>query len=1132
MMREIKTIHQFHPSCVPGDGVTKSLFYFRKLLRQLGFASEIYCENIAPELRSEVRPLDQLERNGNFLFLHHHSLGYQNADWIRRLPVPRVLVYHNITPPHLLPEGELRELSRLGRIQLAEWAGECIGAIGVSEYNSEELRGNGYRNIATLPILVDLDELATRAWDQATVEQLRTALNIVFVGRISENKRQHELIEVFDEFLHFTSQPARLVLAGGITSDVYYRRLQQMVAERGADGRVVFLGKVGDPVVQSLYRVADIFLCLSEHEGFCMPIIEAMMHDVPVVARDAGALAHTLGPGGLLLQADQTDPRKIAATLQVLIDEPGLRRQVIQGQRRNLERYRSARLLRELAAYLDGLGCAIHRVPAGADVTPPRPYWQVEGPVDSTYSLAIVNRELGLALARRGHDVGLYRCSGRDGGSPDPRWLEKHAPDAVQLTIRADALHAAGVQPKVALRFNYPPWVDGMRGEERIVHSYGWEESGFPAEYVHAFNRRLDMVTTLSEQVRKILRDNGVRVPVVVTGTGVDHLLHETPRPFELPEAAARARFRFLHVSSCFPRKGVDALLAAYARAFRADDDVVLIIKTFPNPHNDVAQQIVRWRERDPGFPSVVLIEQDIGEDQLMWLYQQCQALVAPSRGEGFGMPLAEAMLFRVPVITTAWGGQTDFCTEQTAWLCDFDFAFSGSHLGVPHSVWAEPKVDHLAELMRDVYEATPEQLKPRVEAARALCLRQYTWEQVARRTEEAVALLDALPVWRKQPRIGWVTTWNSRCGIANYARFLAGGIPEDRMVVLATRNADIVTADESYVTRCWEENIDAPHVDHVLEKLLEQQVGAVVIQYNFAFFSVAALGRLVRQLHERGIPSYVFLHATADVQQENRHISLRHAAQDLALAERLVVHGVADLNRLKSFGLIENVLLFPHGVRTPLPPADAGMRTRRGLDGKKVLATYGFLLPHKGAQPLLQAFAQLAKKDSRLHLLMINALYPNPVSMQEKRECEALIEKLGLAGRVTMVTDFLPDEESLAWLQLADLIVYPYQFTQESSSAAVRGGLAAGRPVAVTPLSIFDDVADAVEYLPGTGVDDLARGIGKLLADETALAALAERGHRWCEPRQWPRLSARLLDLIDGVANDLHLRQLVSSNS
>src|SRR5690606_34117410 len=137
--------------------------------------------------------------------------------------------------------------------------------------------------------------------------------------------------------------------------------------------------------------------------------------------------------------------------------------------------------------------------------------------------------------------------------------------------------------------------------------------------------------------------------------------------------------------------------------------------------------------------------------------------------------------------------------------------------------------------------------------------------------------------------------------------------------------------------------------------------------------------------------------------------------------------------------------LLFPHGVLATPPLPDTSERARRGVEGKRVLATYGFLLPHKGAQQLLRAFAQLAARDSSLHLLMVTALYPSGVSVQEKRECEALVDELGLQKRVTFITDFLPDSESLAWLQLADLIVYPYQFTQESSSAAVRGGLAAG---------------------------------------------------------------------------------------
>src|SRR5690606_12965827 len=148
---------------------------------------------------------------------------------------------------------------------------------------------------------------------------------------------------------------------------------------------------------------------------------------------------------------------------------------------------------------------------------------------------------------------------------------------------------------------------------------------------------------------------------------------------------------------------------------------------------------------------------------------------------------------------------------------------------------------------------------------------------------------------------------------------------------------------------------------------------------------------------------------------------------------------------------------------------------------------------------------------DASLHLLLSTALYPSGVSVQEKRECEALIEELKLKDKVTFVTDFLPDRESLALMQAAELIVYPYQFTQESASGAVRIGLASGTPVAVTPLSIFDDVAQAVHKLPGTDEAALTQGLGELLGDPAALEALRQRAAEWCEPREWFKLSVRL---------------------
>jgi glycosyltransferase involved in cell wall biosynthesis len=283
----------------------------------------------------------------------------------------------------------------------------------------------------------------------------------------------------------------------------------------------------------------------------------------------------------------------------------------------------------------------------------------------------------------------------------------------------------------------------------------------------------------------------------------------------------------------------------------------------------------------------------------------------------------------------------------------------------------------------------------------------------------------------------------------------------------------------------------------------------------------MASLAWLIERASQAGIGVHCFFHATADLVRDGTVISLAPIAPALAKADRLYVHGIQDLNRLKEYGLVDNVVLFPQGV---LPTPDGSGESERaalGLSGKRIVASYGFLLPGKGVPQLVDAFAALAAEDPAWHLLLLNARYPAPESEAEEAACRALIAQHDLTGRVTLVTDFLPDAESLARLQMADLIVYPYQQTRESSSAAVRMGLAAGRPVAVTPLSIFEDVADAVHFLPGTDAAALADGIRHVLSS-TKPSELVKRAEAWAAPRQWPALSVRLLNIIDGIANPL----------
>ena len=476
---------------------------------------------------------------------------------------------------------------------------------------------------------------------------------------------------------------------------------------------------------------------------------------------------------------------------------------------------------------------------------------------------------------------------------------------------------------------------------------------------------------------------------------------------------------------------------------------------------------------------------------------------------------MAEAFAIGKPVITTAYGGQMDFCTRQNAWLCDYDFAYAQTHLNIPSSVWAEPRLESLIECLRSAHTASAEERTSRGKAGRSYVLSNFSWKNVARRVRAAVAEVEASDTRvLRLPRIGWISTWNSRCGIAAYSQFLTCGIAGDRLRIFASSNAEPLEADLEHVTRCWEQGWADP-LDQLYQKLDAANVDAVVIQFNFGFFHLDALARLMERLTSNNKPVYVFLHSTADIQRPDVTIRLADARSALALSRRVLVHSVHDLNRLKKINLVDNVTLFPHGLATNSGSIQRNANRTNGA--RQLIASFGYLLPHKGLRQLIEAFALIRRVRPNVDLLLLNALYPVEESKREHEECEKIIRDYGLGGFVNLRTEYLSEQDILSELAKADLIVYPYQNTQESSSAAVRLGLSSLRPVATTPLPIFDDVASVTHRLPGITPADLARGIEPVLSDDKKLFRLAEQQRAWVNAHSWPILSRRLDGLIRG---------------
>jgi glycosyltransferase involved in cell wall biosynthesis len=354
-----RRIHQLVAALSYGDAIGNEALAIQGHLRRAGFDSDIFAERVHPRMAHLARPLWEYAEvsSPDTVCLFHFSIGSAAGRLIFRAPDRLVIVYHNITPadwflgfhPHLAG------LCHHGRRELAAFACRTELGLADSEFNRRELEAAGYRRTAVLPIVLDLDEYRRPASPVARLLYDDGRVNVLFVGRIIPNKRIEDLLAVFALYQRHVQPRSRLLLVGDHRGhERYYGRLQQRARELRLD-EVVFTGHVDDDDLRAYYAASDLFLCLSEHEGYCVPLLEAMAFGLPVIAYDAGAVAETLRGGGILLREKR--PEVVAELLALVLGDEGLRAAVCRGQEKALATVRAidfSALLRErLAPVLD-----------------------------------------------------------------------------------------------------------------------------------------------------------------------------------------------------------------------------------------------------------------------------------------------------------------------------------------------------------------------------------------------------------------------------------------------------------------------------------------------------------------------------------------------------------------------------------------------------------------------------------------------------------------------------------------------------------------------------------------------------------------------------------------------------------
>ncbi len=333
-------VHQMLPDFGAGDAIGNEVLALQKTFRSWGVRSEIFACHVQERLRGLARPVEEYARQAGpgDVLVFHFSIGHPLADDLAGLPGRKVLRYHNITPAHFLegvyPDGA--ERCRRGREQLPRLAGAVELGLGVSAFNCAELIQAGCASVEEVPILLDLAVLETPPDPRLLARFGDGRPTVLHVGRLVPNKRVEDLIKTH-YWLTRSVPRARLLIVGGGETNPYAQGVRKLTHELKVPG-VFFCGHVSNAALTAYYRSAGVYLCLSEHEGFCVPLVEAMYFSVPIVARAAAGVPGTLGSAGILLPLP--DPVATAAVLERVLGDAPLRAALGERSRERLETFR------------------------------------------------------------------------------------------------------------------------------------------------------------------------------------------------------------------------------------------------------------------------------------------------------------------------------------------------------------------------------------------------------------------------------------------------------------------------------------------------------------------------------------------------------------------------------------------------------------------------------------------------------------------------------------------------------------------------------------------------------------------------------------------------------------------------
>lgn len=335
-------IHQLLPALEKEDAIGNYARFLQAFLREKGFDSRIFVFRKQTAQRRECFPYLKHRRfsSSRNVLIFHTAIGSPLADYFRNCPDKKILIHHNITPTHFFlgHDPEAAYLTQIARGQLPALAGSVDASIADSPYNARELKEMGFPEPSIIPLVFDWERLGGKSDENVGNRYRDGRTNLLFVGRVAPHKKQEDVIRIHHLYRSRLNPNSRLFLVGDNRSfPTYTKTLFKLVRALGATD-VIFTGKVTPEELRSYYRLAHAFVCMSEHEGLGVPLVEAMFYRIPVVAYAAAAVPSTLKDAGILI--GEKRPLEAACLIDRILKEPDLKAKVIRGQDRRLEYFK------------------------------------------------------------------------------------------------------------------------------------------------------------------------------------------------------------------------------------------------------------------------------------------------------------------------------------------------------------------------------------------------------------------------------------------------------------------------------------------------------------------------------------------------------------------------------------------------------------------------------------------------------------------------------------------------------------------------------------------------------------------------------------------------------------------------